>query len=547
MKKFYIIDIRKRQNSNFNLNSIIDNNSKILSLTPYSSYLLDNISMNYITFHSIISIDEFRERVFNFYKKVENILNIYKDYGYIFRDIALLKNYEIYIEIISEFINNKKSNGYKIVYITDTKKDSIDNFKYNSNLTSGIYYLNIDEVIDINTQDSSFYLFMDLKSKIYKFLYTKNIFTKFFNKNSLFYDHKNFKDFWRNREIKREIKIDKNIDIKNYKEFIKEINPLIESTLFKDLYLNFIKESENKILKSKEIKKSPLLPFVYLSNSNEFIRNLLYKNNSIPRVFYQHGSYLYEHIFFKYNEVSVADINFVYNNYTKNLFLKYGQKKVYSVGSIDFNSKIDNKKLKYDFVYITHCGNYGYGGTYIDGKDSFYSIDGYNIYQRHKKVIELFKNRFKDKKIVIKMQPNITSSMLYIPLLELSKGYKNITIEFFTPLDTLISKSKYIISDYFSSNFTNRELHYKKDIILFSKFPLAIPKNSLKDMEKMFILIESIKDLKDKIENIEKITKNRKRYNELIEYYSSKNCNTKREVLNILEKELNATEPKKKI
>ena len=145
---------------------------------------------------------------------------------------------------------------------------------------------------------------------------------------------------------------------------------------------------------------------------------------------------------------------------------------------------------------------------------------------------------FSDKKICFKMQPGIlTGTQLYIPLLELSKEFNNITIEYSTPISHLIEKSKYIISDYFSSEFINREIHYKKDIILFKSGPLVLPEETIEDMKKMFILVESVNDLKEKIENIEEITKNRKRYNDIIEYYSSKKCDTKKMVSNILKKE----------
>ncbi len=67
----------------------------------------------------------------------------------------------------------------------------------------------------------------------------------------------------------------------------------------------------------------------------------------------QHGSYIQENIFLKYNEIYPADINFVFNEYTKKFFEKRGAKDVYSVGSINFNYKIiSSKKYKYDFVYI---------------------------------------------------------------------------------------------------------------------------------------------------------------------------------------------------
>ena len=102
---------------------------------------------------------------------------------------------------------------------------------------------------------------------------------------------------------------------------------------------------------------------------------------------------------------------------------------------------------------------------------------------------------------------------------------------------SLVEKSKYIISDYFSSEFLNRELHYQRDIILFSKTPTPLPKETIEDMKKMFILVDDINELQEKIENIEEISKNRKKYDEIIEYYSSRKCDTKRVVLDILKKE----------
>ena len=134
----------------------------------------------------------------------------------------------------------------------------------------------------------------------------------------------------------------------------------------------------------------------------------------------------------------------------------------------------------------------------------------------------------------------MTRTMLYIPFLELSKNYPNVTIEFSVPIQKLIPESKYIISDYFSSEFINRELHYKRDILLFNAAPLILPVETVDDMQKMFILVDTIDDLEEKIKNIEEITKNRPRYDDIIEYYSSKKCDTKKVVTEILEKELHA-------
>ena len=83
-------------------------------------------------------------------------------------------------------------------------------------------------------------------------------------------------------------------------------------------------------------------------------------------------------------------------------------------------------------------------------------------------------------------------------------------------------------------------MHYKRDIILFKGVPTPLPEKTIEDMKKMFILIDTLEDLKEKVANIEKIAKNRKRYDDIIEYYSSKKCDTKKVVTQILEKELNA-------
>ena len=85
----------------------------------------------------------------------------------------------------------------------------------------------------------------------------------------------------------------------------------------------------------------------------------------------------------------------------------------------------------------------------------------------------------------------------------------------------------------------NKKLYYKRDIILFQGSPLQLPKETIEDMKKMFILVNTVYELEDKVNNIEEITKDRKRYDDIIVYYSSKKCDTKKVVTKILEKELN--------
>ena len=515
-KYLYIIDIRFKQ-KNLDLSKYIDKEAEFLSLTPYSSYILNLYEKNSLTLANIIDNLDFKKRVLEEYQNIEKVLE--NDYLFLLRDFATTKTFEIYLKELFTFFDKKISSGYKIIYITDANI-AIDS-SVSNNFYSYIYKYNLFyKTIKIDNIDNIFYKKNRLISNIFKIVNEKNIFLKIynkFNKNSnleLNYDNIYFKDIY---EFIDEFSINQKVDISHIKHIYKN-----------SIVLNIFKNSKIK-----------LHPFTFLANNKNYSEILLYTKNNIPKIFMQHGSYIQENIFLKYNEIYPADINFVFNDYTKKLFEKRGAKNVYSVGSIKFNYEIKEKKKRYDFLYITYCTSYAYTGLQIFSEDNNLSIDGYNIYLRHKSIIELFGTKFKDKKICIKFQGGIfTGDMNYIPFLELSKKYNNITVEFFTPLSKLFQKSKYIISDYISSEFINRDIHYKKDIILFKSNPIPIGKTILQDMEKLFILVDTIDDLEDKINNIEKITKKRRKYSDIIEYYSSKKCDTKKIVTDIIKKQI---------
>jgi len=540
-KILYIVDIRFKQ-KDFSLSTYIDKNSEVLSLTPYSSFLLDRENIEYITYHDIISIKAFKDNVLEEYRQIENIFNNYREYLFIFRDIAFVKTFEIYLIELFKFLNSKKIMKYKIIYITDSRYPNSGVISDNSQ--SYIYlYDKIDKVIEINSKDNIFYKRHSIYNKLSFLFYKKNIlkslYRRFVNKLELMYDNRNYKDVYlglKEFDVLTELNTEEAID-----SFTEKMNALlIEKNGIKELsklYSNILDNFSNGINYSNTNPTIKLHPFTFLSKMKNYINVLLYAKNNIPKVFMQHGSYVNENIFLKYNEIYPADINFVFNDFTKKLFEENGAKKVYSVGSIDFNYPIVEKKKKYDFLYITYCTSYSYNGVQIFSGNNILSIDGENIYKKHKKIIELFGEILLDKTLCIKLQSNIVSSMLYVPLIELSDKYSNVTIEFFKPISHLIGVSRYIISDYFSSEFINRELHFKKDIILFNDF-LVVSKEYMSDMERMFILVDTIDDLKEKILNIEEITKDRPRYDEIIEYYSSKKCDTKNIVGDIIKKEL---------
>jgi len=541
------VDIRYKQKK-LDLLKYIKNETLILALTPYSSYLVEFISKEYITYNNIISKEIFQDKVLQKYRDIQNIFEFYKDYTFLIRDIAFLQTFEIYLKYLFDFLDTKKSEGYIIKYITDA--EFATNMKINDNSYSYIYtYNKLDKIIFINKKDNIFY-----KTSIYKYILhmffnkkdlIKSIYNKYTKKDlNFYYDNKNFFEMYKNIDS---ISIENNISKT-------DISKLIYMLEEKILHHNQFKSIQNQykiILKNmitlllNDSSNIKISPFTFVSKYKDYKDIILYKANKIPIIFMQHGSYLHENIFLKYSEIYPADINFVFNDYTKKLFEKRGAKKVYSVGSINFNYPISERKKEYDFIYITYCTSYSYTGVhiglYMKNKINLLSVDGKNIFDRHKRVIELFGKNFKNKKICIKIQPGIfMEKILYIPFLELSKQYKNITIEFTISIEKLIEKSKYIISDYFSSEFINRELHYKRDIILFQGKPTPLPEETIEDMKKMFILVDDINELQEKIANIEDISKNRKRYDDIIEFYSSKNCDTKKVVNAILKKELNA-------
>jgi|AntRauTorcE11897_2_1112592.scaffolds.fasta_scaffold02349_2 hypothetical protein len=528
-----IVDIRSKQKK-INIEKYVLRNTCVLSLNPYSSFLLSNENIDFIKFHDLISLSEFREKVFREYTKTEEVFKSFDDFSFLFRDAAFFITYDVYVKELIDYIETVKKNKIKVHYISD--KDSHEEKWVNSNFFSSNNL--IDRFITVSCQDKGFYFFNSWLEKINRVRHTRNVLkrliSRYFTKKDMCLpsDMANFNDyFYKMGKITARKKIDEGV-INN---LAKELDKVFVDNIFSSELKKIIERIKSNLKKSDEIT-GKIKPFSFLSNTKKYVEFLVNKENNIPNIFIQHGSYLQENIFLRYNEIYPASLNLVLNDFTKELFEKRGAKRVHAIGSIKFNYAIVENRKKYDYLYITYCTSYNYAGTYIGNKEINVSADADNIYERHKKVIELFGTRFKEKKICIKIQPGImTGAMLYVPLMELSKKYSNVTIEFSTPIQKIISHSKYIISDYFSSEFINREIHYKRDIILFKGAPTRMPQEIIEDMNKMFILVETIQDLEHKVERIKDISMNRVRHRDIIEYYSSKDCDTKRIVPRILD------------
>ena len=525
-------------------------NTKIISLTPYSTFLLTEQNHTYDTFHSIISVTDFRDSVLKRYASIEKILESYKEYTFIFRDIAKIITYETYISNLYTYICHMKKENYRITYITDSyahdAKSSHFDYLHQNTLSKN---QNIDKSVYIDHKDRWFYLVNRISNTLSTLLHKQNLSKQIYYKlRSKFaptvtpasYDNLNFISTFQKVPAVNVQYTPQTQEVHQLLASLKEI--LIDNNtdaLHKKQYLHLLEYYEKSILEQTAASTIKVHPFTFLSPMQDFLDTLIYRQNNIPTFFMQHGSYLHENIFLKYNEIFPADINFVFNDYTKELFEKRGAKKVYSVGSINFNYPIKEKKKKYDFLYITDCSHYSYTGIALCNKLDTSAIDANDRYLRHKSIIELFGNQLQDQSICIKIQPGIsTARALYIPFIELSKKFTNVTIEFSLPIPKLISMSRYIISDYFSSEFINRNLHYKREIILFKGFPMPFEEEVIPDMNKMFILVDTVKDLKKEVKTLKAVSKIREKNDHIIEYYSSKECDTREIVRNILKNEL---------
>ncbi len=536
IQKLYIVDIKKK--SYINISDYLADGD-IIALTPFSIYMLEEKDIKYLTFHNLISVENFRNDILN---KIAQFKKVILPYDYLESTLyrySMVINYFYYIDIIKKFLDYKKYD--EIIYITDTMNSKTTISSLLNNKTSLISSLhNIKTVHVDNLVDYKFYIKRSRKFKfkrILELILSGRILAKD-RKNIYKYDNMFYKKFYNklNKKLNKIEVIDKLNS--NYRRDIIKFFSNSYSLNVEKLLIEFIDEMQKEI-KAINKNKEPLkiIPFTFLATIQNAIYAKSINKSEYPAIFYQHGNYLYQSIFLKDSEIRPANINFVINDYTKKIFEDLGAKKVYSVGSLLFNRPILQKKRDYDFLYITQGHDYMGNNCYVDFNNSLHSIDGYELYKKHLNIINIFGKNFTQKTICIKIHPGMLTSMLYVPLLEVSKTYNNITIETSSSTHNLIEKSKYIISDYFTTDFLNRKLHYKRDILMFCGSPTPLPKETIKDMKKMFILIDNIEDLKDKIQNIEKITKNREKNDEIIEYYSSKKCDTKKIVTQILEKE----------
>jgi hypothetical protein len=486
-------------------------NYHFLALTPSSAYYLEQKFISFMTFHDIVSVQQFRDKALQLYADfiTQNQYSAHADAFLI--EVAQQLCQLQFIDCILNYLKNQVFSS--TAYITD-RPFTADKITSNNDYSNLLAHYTFTDVIRVARSKQTKISKIALLKKYSLLEISKKAISRISNQRAkLAYDW-----FYIEPKIKKIV--------------AKATSVTYSFTLPPNAFLWLSMDTIEISVKTPQTKITNFLTFFGIKTFPHIKE--LQKHYSL--YFVQHGSYLYKNLFIKYGEIDPATINFVFNDYTKNLFQKLGAKNVYSVGSILFNKKIKNRQKKYDYVYITQGHDYTGNLQYIDFPNSLHSFDGFQLYQRHRSVIELFGNEL-DTNIAIRIHPTIISNGIYVPFWEIASKYQNITIDAMTPIHTLIEQSSYIISDYFTSEFVNREIHYKKDIILFRGAPTPLPEETIEDLKKMFILVETVDDLKEKIISIDDLTSNRMRHDNIIEYYSSKKCNTKETVNKILKSE----------
>lgn len=529
--RIIFVDIRDKLLNESVLVDGISKSDMVIPLTPYSIYILDKAGVDYKLLSDFKSNKDFVFDVISDYQMIaDNFikLNLTK-YQFLIRDIGKYVTFEHYLRVV-ECIKGERNS----VYISNV--DDKYGFGKNTPLSSFIAF---SAEIRLDS-DEQFYKKNRAKVLISK-LKEENIIKsigKVTNKRPKYlYDNEvNASDY---KKVVTEFSSE-HIDTFDFEKIIESLESLnlsrnVEKKLHDEIRLLFTQRNEFSVYE----------PFVFLNGTTMYARYLAYIENKIPTFFMQHGSNVNEDYFLRHNEIFPADVNLVFNEYTKELFERRGAKDVYCVGTKLYSRKVKNRKKKFDYVYITYCTKYNYSGFHVGSDVDVISPVSENIYSRHKNVIDLFGNNFPDKEVCIKLQPGIfTGQQLYIPLVEHASSYPNVKIVFDKSLHNLIEQSSYIISDYFSSEFSNRHILQNRNIIMFTDILKLSDELVRNDLSKLFFLVDDFDKLKKTIEEFDSMPIYEKpdRLESIINRYSSIGLDTEYEVLKLIKSKLDSNQ-----
>lgn len=512
MKKIAIVNFRRKIKSFETLN--LTGFDEVISLSPFSNFILSELCVSYVSYSEHECMAFFNKDIKDIYERVERDI-LFKGLGdqkYYFRDLAKYLTYEKYLAGLMTL-----ASGNRLIYVSDEVYENI--FPY-CDLNNFVEF----EGFQLYLNENKWFYF---RNKIEANLAKIN----FQNIKNFFLKSQRTKYLYDNRFYEKEYKL-YSVPVDTYleKSMLKNENIyLLVDKYIKNKYLQKIAIKEFSSYELSQNKEDKYIPFMFLHGVAMYSRITAYKRANVKSIFMQHGSYIHENYFLKYSEAGgIADINLVFNDFTKTNFDSMlpmnSATKTIIVGTLLHRTRLRKtcKEYKYDYIYITDCSQYFYGGRYVGCIDNTPDCDALNIYRQHKDVINLFGEKFPKLKICIKIQPGIhLGKALYVPLLELAKQYPNVHIKFSKKLVKLIAESRRVLSDYFSTEFSNPYVLEGKDIIMFDNI-MPIADDIKQDINNLVILISSIEMLNEVLNNFEYYKSKLKKTSELIEKYSCK-------------------------
>tara|TARA_R110001583_G_scaffold169781_2_gene322990 strand:- start:6075 stop:7736 length:1662 start_codon:yes stop_codon:yes gene_type:complete len=527
-KKFIIVDINRKKKSCSIAKYGIESNCEVLSLSAYSSYLLDASLIEYKTFHDYVLEEKYLSQILSLYEEVLCLFENSPSFCFLFYELSLLMTKFKYFECLRSIITEYKDKGCEVCLFSDAKNNN--SYLNNDSFFSSLF----DSCIFIGEDDSFFYGKNKIKS-INSLIGYKNI-NKFFTKLIAPHDFEHYK--YGNLNIKENIKksgvfkykINEDMFTLKYHELTAQYENLMlqaekifgSNDTYGSIYHDVVSIISKAVPEKIKFENNSIYPFTYIHKEIDYQEILRHKVKGLPVVISQHGSYVDDKsLQLTFSEIFPADINLVCNKYTKEYFENQGAKSVHIVGNILFDSGVEEKKIKYDYLYLVYCSGYSSDAGCVLGLEYVSPQNYSDVFKRHQSVIKLFGEKYSNKTLCIKIKSSIVLGGAYVPFIELAKKYKNIHIEFIKPIEKLISESDRVISDYYSSNFISRDIHIKKDVILFNATPYSIPNNIKTDFEKMFTIIDGVSELDYVVSNIDDVSNSRVRDIKIIEKYSS--------------------------
>lgn len=506
-----LVYFEEKQNKLSLPEEVIDESSTIVSLSPYSNYLLDCAGVNYLDLYELVDEVKYRTRVTSAYNSLELLLEKYSNFSFAFYELSFLITRAEFYDVFSRAIAGKE-----LIIISDADVDSFNDKYPVDKAKKVVKYSRVDNL------DRFFYFKYHSICRISQLcgdLFTKLMSLLKFGKGikDYKYDNRYYYSVFRNVSFE---KTPQNITLEELDCFLSDLSKFIarynDHEKTKVLFERLLERIHTAFKSVSEIK---FKPFTFLSSAKDYENVFSLKRQGLPIFITQHGGYLHPSVSLKYSEILPADVNFVFNEFTKDLFENQKARNVNVIHSRLFNKKVRDSSGKYDFLYITFCSSYHSGIGSVSSSETSVPNNYRDIYYRHSEVIQLFGNVFKDKKLCIKLHPQIILGKQYVPLLELASKYDNVDIKFSGNVDELVNASDIIISDYFSSNFINRNIHLKRNIILFTGRYLSIPREHFYDLQKIFLIVNNITEFESAIRNTPKtvIDKNL----DIINYYSS--------------------------